>query len=81
MGDYGTRLRQCFSVVFPSIGSDDIPNASVRNVAEWDSMANINLLCVIEEEFEIEIPTGDLETLTSFNAILAYLETRNGKRA
>lgn len=77
MVDFGERLRHCFSVVFPAMSPSDIPNASVRTVSEWDSMMNINLLCVIEEEFEIEISATDLEGLTSFGAILNYLESQD----
>jgi acyl carrier protein len=76
MSDYADRLQKCFAVVFPALDVAEIRNASVTSVGDWDSLANVNLLCVLEEEFNIEIAAGELEALTSFPAILRYLETR-----
>jgi len=81
MSDHQDRLQRCFSLVFPGVGANEIRNASIASIADWDSMSNINLLCLIEEEFEIEIAASDLEKLTSFPLILQYLETRAKKRA
>jgi len=76
MSDPESRLKQCFSTVFPGLDAERIRDASVASVGEWDSIANINLLCLIEEEFAIEIAPGDLEQLTSFSLLLQYLQTR-----
>jgi acyl carrier protein len=73
MSDYEERLQQCFAAVFPGLDAVELRDASISSVAEWDSVANINLLCVVEEEFGIEIAPGDLEQLTSFTLILRYL--------
>jgi acyl carrier protein len=81
MSDYENRLQRCFVLVFPALPADRLSDASVQSVGEWDSLANINLLSLIEEEFGIEIPTADLEGLTSFATILEYLRTRNLGRA
>jgi len=70
------RLTQSFAAVFPDLGAPEIRAATTKSVGEWDSMANINLLCVIEEEFGIEIPGEDLEGLDSFAALLRYLQGR-----
>jgi len=77
MSDHQDRLQRCFSLVFPGISTNEIRDASVASIPDWDSIANINLLCLIEEEFEIEIAAPDLESLTSFPLILRYLETRH----
>jgi acyl carrier protein len=74
MSDNAERLRRCFSLVFPAIPENAIPGASVRTVADWDSLANINLLTVIEEEFGIAIATPDLPKLTSFHLLAEYLD-------
>lgn len=81
MSDHQDRLQRCFSLVFPGISAKELREASVANIADWDSIANINLLCLIEEEFEIEIAAPDLERLTSFPLILQYLETRHPARS
>ena len=48
------------------------------SVADWDSIAAINLLTVVEEHFVLEVPPEDIEDLVSFELILDYLEKRNG---
>jgi acyl carrier protein len=76
MTDHPDRLQRCFSLAFPGISANQIRDASTASIADWDSIANINLLCLIEEEFNIEIAASDLEGLTSFPLILQYLNTR-----
>ena len=75
MSGYEDRLQRCFSLVFPTLPTAEIANASVASVAEWDSLANINLICVIEEEFGFEFKADDLEGLTSYALILQHLQS------
>jgi acyl carrier protein len=78
MNDVRRRLTRCFSVVFPALSPAEISQAAPVSVGEWDSLATITLLTVIEEEFGIQFPPEDLEQLMSFELILEYLE---GKQA
>jgi acyl carrier protein len=73
MTDTPSRLARCFAAVFPNLDAAAIPQASMTSVQGWDSLATINLLTVLEEEFGTQIPTQDLEKLVSFPAILQYL--------
>ena len=76
MDDHRTRLTQCFAAVFPDLPADEIPTATPESVAGWDSVANVTLLAVVEEEFGLAIDVDDLERLTSFEALLDYLAVR-----
>jgi acyl carrier protein len=76
MNNVHERLTQCFLTVFPSIPPSQIPAADIKTVAGWDSIAAQNLLCVIEEEFEIMVMPEDIAELRSFAAIEEYLSTR-----
>jgi acyl carrier protein len=73
MNDAPTRLANCFAAVFPTLDARSIPHASTASVAEWDSLASATLIAVVEEEFQIEIDTEDLEYLQSFDALLGYV--------
>lgn len=73
MGDRERRLAQCFSLVFPGLPEQEISQASVTNLEEWDSLASVNLFAVVEEEFSIEIQPERLEYLISFQQVLTYL--------
>ena len=75
MDDVRTRLVRCFTAVFPELTPAEIERASHHTVAAWDSVANVTLLTVVEEEFEVSIPLDDLDTLGSFELLLDYLRT------
>ena len=68
-----TRLISCFQIVFPDLPSADIPNASQKSVAAWDSVATITLVNVIEEEFQVQIDLDMVDEFDSFSSFLRYL--------
>jgi acyl carrier protein len=68
------RLVQCFAAVFPTLDEAEIRRASTNSVGGWDSLATINLVAVVEEEFALQVPPSDLEQLVSFELILDYLQ-------
>ena len=55
--------------MFPDVPADQIPRASVSSVAQWDSLATLNLVGVLEEEFGIRFDGEDLPSLLSFELI------------
>jgi acyl carrier protein len=81
MSDDQDRLQRCFALVFPELPESEIRGASIESVAQWDSLANINLVTLVEEDFQVEISLEDLEKLTSFEAILQYLQSRQLAKA
>jgi len=76
MDDFRQRLLQCFATVFPNLGPDEITQASPASVGNWDSLATINLVSVLEEEFGMQFPPEDLQYLVSYEMILNYLESK-----
>ncbi|MBM4310892.1 MAG: acyl carrier protein [Deltaproteobacteria bacterium] len=68
------KLERCFALVLPLIPRSELPGASKSSIAEWDSLVMVNLLSLIEEEFGIQVPDGDLENFISFELILDYLK-------
>jgi acyl carrier protein len=76
MTELQTRLTTCFTRVFPGLPEDKIRGATPQTLAEWDSVAAISLVNVIEEEFNTEIDFEQLAELDSFDAIASYLTQR-----
>jgi acyl carrier protein len=74
MNEHKERLARSFEVVFPELGREEIYRATQDSVKEWDSVAAITLLNVIEDEFQIQIDYEILGDLSSFDAILKYLD-------
>jgi acyl carrier protein len=73
MHENDARLIRCFASVFPDVRDDQIPATSVETLPQWDSLAGITLVAVIEEEFGVAIDPLDLPELGSFVAVEAYL--------
>jgi acyl carrier protein len=76
MQDTEAKLRECLSAVFPEVPQDRLTSASAESLGEWDSMAAIRLMRVLEDEFGIEVDFEDLERLRSFRDIERYVSER-----
>ena len=72
------RLVNCFKAVFPNLTDEEVTRASITSVSEWDSIAAISLVVVVEEEFGTEISADEIENLISFELVRNYLESKNG---
>ena len=68
-------MAECFRVVFPTLNDAEIFAATQATVAEWDSVAAIMLVNVLEEEFQIVIDFELLGDLSSFDLILDYVKS------
>jgi acyl carrier protein len=78
MTDIEERLAKCFAIALPDLPRTEIPRAVQSSVPKWDSLAMVNLLALIEEEFAIQISDDDLGRMTSFESILGYLRKKTG---
>ena len=78
MDETQARLAKCFSIVFPNLSTDEVIRATPSIVENWDSVASVTLLMLIEEEFRINIDMEVLDEFVSFERILAYLQRREG---
>lgn len=76
MDEHRVRLATCFAAAFPDLPGSEIPTATPESVAAWDSVANVTLLALVEEEFGLTLDPDELERLTSFDAMLNYLVVR-----
>jgi acyl carrier protein len=70
------RLVRCFAAVFEGMSQEELQVATVESLEQWDSLASVTLLAVLEEEFEVTIDDLDLPGLTSFDAVHAYIGGR-----
>jgi acyl carrier protein len=73
MDSTAARLGKCFARVFPDLNQEQMLQASAGNLTKWDSLATLNLLALIEEEFGTNIDLDDLEE-ASFKSFLGLIE-------
>ncbi len=53
------------------------PELAFGDLPQWDSMGHMELMMLLEEQFEVEISTETIAELVSIPAIIQYLEERD----
>ncbi len=72
--DTRERLLQTFEDI---LGERVEPEQLNSDLAAWDSLAHLNLILALEEEFEVEIPPEDfLQLHSNIHTIQEYLESK-----
>lgn len=74
MADKLINLFADVLLVEPSTLSDA---SSPATVAEWDSTANMMLVAALEETFEVELTTGEIESMKTIGKVREVLRTRD----
>ena len=49
-------------------------NTQAEDLAAWDSLAHVNLMMAIEQNFDLMLEVEDFQNLVSVKAILEYLD-------
>ncbi|HWF38898.1 MAG TPA: acyl carrier protein [Candidatus Acidoferrales bacterium] len=75
MNENDERLIRCFAAVFPDLSAQQIRNTSAET-SDWNSLAAVTLVTLIEEEFGISIGMLDLAELDSFSAFERYVSAK-----
>ncbi len=78
MNDIETRLMECLQTVFPGVPAAELTEASVQTLEQWDSLATVTIVALVEEQFGIEVEPDDLTRFDSFAHIAAFLASRPG---
>lgn len=77
--DIEGRLVNCFRAALPKLPEAEIRTATADKVPDWDSMATVTLLSLVNEEFGVPIDFEAIDKLVSFEAILAYVRDAGGQ--
>lgn len=80
MSDVRSRLIGCFQAVFDGLADAQAEQAVRATMDEWDSVAAITLVNLMEEEFNVQVDYDRLTDLGSFGQILEYLTNDLGAR-
>ncbi|MFH1277866.1 MAG: acyl carrier protein [Candidatus Eisenbacteria bacterium] len=63
------RLQTIFRTVFCLAPDADVPGLSMENHPAWDSMAHINLLLSVEQEFRVSLSPEEVAEAVSFERL------------
>ena len=72
-------LEQIKKMVADNLGVEEskiTENASFKDDLGADSLDLFEMVMALEEEFEVEIPTEDLENIKTIGDVEAYLQSR-----
>lgn len=73
---YFDRIKRAFTVALGKDAEALTPASDMENLKGWDSAHFIALVVAVENEFSIEMSTLDAASLTSIEAIDAYLQRK-----
>lgn len=54
--------------------SDLTVDTEFRTLPEWDSMAYLSIIAMLDEEYEIQIENAEFKTLKTLSDIINYIE-------
>jgi len=76
MPDILTQLQPIFRDVMDNPGLSVARDSSASTVSGWDSLAHINLVSAIEQEFGIRFALGELEELKNVGEMIDLMEKK-----
>jgi acyl carrier protein len=62
----GNKYVNCFLSVFELESTEKLNLLTYQSIKEWDSVGHMNLISILEEEFDIMLDTDDIIDLSSF---------------
>ena len=77
-------LEKLIEIVAKQLHVDDTevkPETDFKEDLRADSLDLFELVMALEEEYDVEIPTEDLEKLTTVQAVLDYLKQKGIEEA
>lgn len=67
------RIKEVVGAVIDVPVSQISDNTSMDDLENWDSLAQMNLVIALEEEFQIEIPDDEVGTMVSIPLIASLI--------
>ena len=67
------RIKEVLSAVIDVPIEQISDNASMDDIESWDSLAQMNLVIALEDEFQLVIPDEEVGTLISIQLILSLI--------
>lgn len=71
------ELKEKLALIEEALDVDEgslSPERELADVDEWDSIAALSLIVMLDEEFEKTITGDEIRALVTVNDILAYME-------
>ena len=74
--NYKSALNSVFQRVFDNESIEIFDDMTAHDVPEWDSLAHINLIMEIEEEFDLRFSVDDIVDLKNVREMITLIERK-----
>lgn len=71
------RVKQIMCDLLKVPESEMDASVSMKTCRKWDSLAHVNLMLGIEQEFGISLSTDELQRMVSYEEIVAVLRRKH----
>ena len=72
------KLSRVMCQVFRLPGESIAPEASRKNLEQWDSLKHLNLMLALEDAFGIEFSDNEIASIDSFAVLAQALRAKQG---
>ena len=70
------RVKAIMADIFMVDPSEIRSDTSMKTLPQWDSLAQIDLITSLEEEFEVTFEVEEFELMTEFSVVIETLEEK-----
>lgn len=69
-----SRLAEVFREVFDLDDDVEVEGLQYRGIEEWDSVAHMQLVAAIEDEYDVMLDTDDVTDMSSYEEAVRILK-------
>ena len=71
------KLKEIFNTILNIKKNINYNKLEINKTKNWDSLKQLNLILLLEEEFSIKITPDEIQELTSYKTVLSFLNSKN----
>ena len=71
------KIKEIFVKIFPEIVDDFDLNRDQSDYENWDSFTHVNLVSEIEDQFNVELETDEIISISSATSVLELIKKKN----
>ena len=75
------KIKKCINRIFPKENVKNINKLKIGSFKNWDSLAHLNLLLIIEKEFKIKFPIKLIYEIKTIKEIVFFINNNKKKNA
>ncbi|MBV8254343.1 MAG: acyl carrier protein [Chitinophaga sp.] len=76
MSDINT-FRKNFVGIFPKEPANLTNDTIFRSIPEWDSMAALALIAMLDDEYKIEVEIEELKQANTINELYSFVQSKS----